>query len=236
MGLNHRRVRLQRTALPLSYSDELERIPGIESGSSRWQRVARPLSYIRVVPLPGTDPGQPEGICFTDSAASLAAYRGMFGCGRASRTLLRTAYETVRVTGPLPQNRRCRLSGCHASVHRRSRMICQYHHCSPGKQSLPGSCHLGAEGPSAAGIWVKYVSSRLTSIGGGWVDSNSMPKGTHGFRDQDSTPTASILQLEIPRRFERRISAFGELRLVHPTRGPNHFLGPPGKYLLMVTF
>lgn len=41
--------RLQRGAFTrLAYRAELERIPGIESGSSRWQRVARPLSYIRI--------------------------------------------------------------------------------------------------------------------------------------------------------------------------------------------
>jgi hypothetical protein len=82
MELNHRRARLQRAALPLSYfSIELERIGGIGPPHRPWQGRALPLSYIRMVGRRGIEPHQPEGVGFTDRAASITAYRPKVGCG-----------------------------------------------------------------------------------------------------------------------------------------------------------
>jgi hypothetical protein len=76
MELNHRRSRLQRDALPLSYQGEdLERKTGIKPVSVRWQRTALSLSYVRV-PHRGIEPRQHKGARFTDEPASLTVYWG----------------------------------------------------------------------------------------------------------------------------------------------------------------
>lgn len=49
MELNHLRRRLQRRALPMSYTGEMERPAGNDPASIRWQRMALPLSYGRLV-------------------------------------------------------------------------------------------------------------------------------------------------------------------------------------------
>ena len=56
------------------YLGELARAGGIEPPLKRWQRLGLPLTYARMVPHPGNDPGQPEGLRFTGGAASLAVY------------------------------------------------------------------------------------------------------------------------------------------------------------------
>src|ERR1051325_10918439 len=47
MESNHRRARLQRAALPLSYFGEMVRVAVIETASSEWRSGARPSSYTR---------------------------------------------------------------------------------------------------------------------------------------------------------------------------------------------
>jgi hypothetical protein len=56
------------------YLGKLVRKRGLEPRTTVWHTASLPLTYFRMVPHPGNDPGQPEGVSFTDCAASLAAY------------------------------------------------------------------------------------------------------------------------------------------------------------------